>query len=159
MFVASIVNQFPIRRWQRWVSRWDQFTVLPHWTFFAPNPGYTGTHLVYRDRDDHGWSSWTDVPLPGPSGWRGLWNPGRFERKAVQDLFGGLARSVRHIQDPRVLELTTCHLALLTWVDAQPALVASPTARQFAIVETMGHGANRSVRPVFVSRVFGRGDR
>jgi hypothetical protein len=136
------------------VSRLDRFTVLPYWSFFAPNPGYTGTHLIYRDGDESNWTGWMDIPLPESSTWRWLWNPGRFERKAVQDLFGGLARSARDVQEPIALELTSCHLGFLTWVDAQPRLLSQSIFRQFAVVETQGHGRGRSTRPIFVSRAY-----
>jgi hypothetical protein len=156
VFVGSVLNQLPIRRWERLVLRFDPWALLPYWSFFAPNPGHTGTHLIFRDREEAGWSPWTDIAVPGSNGWRWVWNPGRFERKALQDMLAGLARTARALDEPTALQLTACHLALMTWVDTQPDLLGSSTHRQFAVIQTQGHGPNRSTRPVFVSKPYKR---
>jgi hypothetical protein len=92
--------------------------------------------------------------LPDSDGWCWLWNPGRYERKALQDLLNGLARTANEVRDPRALELTSCHLGLLSWVLAQPQLTVGSRRRQFVLLQTIGHGAERSLRPVFMSREF-----
>lgn len=155
VFAGSVLNQLPFRRWQRFVARFDRWTFLPYWAFFAPDPGFAGTHLVYRDQTDDGWTPWSELRIPGPSRWQWAWNPGRFERKALQDLLNGLVRTAAEVKDPVALELTACHLGLLIWVDAQPRLDARSTHRQFAVLQAVGHGTARSLRPVVVSRAYG----
>lgn len=157
VFAASVLNQFPIRSWQVLVARFDRWTFLPFWAFFAPNPGYAGTHLVFRDRDSVSWTDWKEMKLPNSNGWRWLWNPGRYELKALQDFLNGLARTAAEVRDPIALELTSCHLGLLTWVMAQPHLSVNSKCRQFVLLQTTGHGPKRLLRPVFVSREFSLG--
>jgi hypothetical protein len=157
VFAASVLNQLSIRRWDVLVAQYDKWSFLPFWSFFAPNPGYAGTHLVFRDRHAAGWTSWTELELPDTTGWRWLWNPGRFERKALQDLLNGFARAAEELRDPVALEFTTCHVSLLTWVDAQPPLCDGGSHRQFALLQAVGHGEMRTLEPVVVSREYERG--
>jgi hypothetical protein len=154
VFAASILNQFHFRWWASRVARWDYLTFLPFWAFFAPNPGYAATHLVFRDRDGDGWTGWTEILIPDTTGWRWFWNPGRFERKAIQDLFNGLVRASKDLNNPAALELTTCYLALLTWVQAQPKLRPGVTHRQFTVLQAIGHGPSRSLQAVVLSREY-----
>ncbi len=154
VFVASILNQLPLRWWASVVARFDPWTFLPFWAFFAPNPGYAGTHLVYRDRDVDGWTEWAEIQIPDTTAWRWVWNPGRFERKAIQDLFNGLIRASKEIRNPAALELTTAYVGLLTWVMAQPPLRPATTHRQFTVLQAVGHGPARSLQAVVLSREY-----
>jgi hypothetical protein len=157
VFAASVLNQFHSLWWRRIVARYDRFVLLPFWAFFAPNPGFAGVHLVYRDRTPTGLSAWSEILLPSTTRWRWLWNPARFERKALQDYLNGLARNAAQLQQTRALELTDSYLALLAWVEAQPRILGGATHRQFALLQTVGHGTGRLVRPVFLSREHPRG--
>ena len=136
--------------------RVDYWTILPFWAFFAPNPGYAGTHLVFRDRDESGWTPWTEIQIPDTTGWRWFWNPSRFERKALQDLFNGLVRSSKEISNPTALELTTCYVAMLSWVESQPPLLLGSTHRQFTVLQAIGHGTQRTLQAVVLSREYRR---
>lgn len=158
VFIASVLNQTPLQRWRDLVARHDRWTFLPFWAFFAPNPGYAGTHIVFRDRTPAGWTSWTELEVPDTGGWRWLWNPGRFERKAVQDLFNGLVRSAQALRHPAALELTLCYLGLLAWVQAQPRRTPESITRQFALLQAVGHGQERSLQAVVVSREYAIGE-
>jgi hypothetical protein len=151
-FVASVLNQFHFPWWKRNVARFDRFVLLPYWSFFAPNPGFAGVHLVLRDRTPGGMSEWSEIPLPSTTRWRWLWNPARFERKALQDYLSGLTRSAAEVQHGRALELTDAYIALLAWVHAQPTTSTQATHRQFALLQTVGHGRHRVLQPVFLSR-------
>jgi hypothetical protein len=154
VFVASILNQLQFHWWERVTARLDKMVFLPRWAFFAPNPAYAGVHLVYRDRGVTGLSAWEEILLPSTTGWRWVWNPARYERKALRDLLGGLARSAQVLdaRDRMAIEITNPYIILLTWVEAQPKTLPDATHRQFAILQTTGYGAARTVRPVFVSR-------
>src|SRR5690348_12432463 len=52
-FILSILNQFGFA-WFDKITRHDHFSLLPLWTFFAPNPGQSDYHLIYRDRKTDG---------------------------------------------------------------------------------------------------------
>lgn len=152
VFAGSVLNQFHFPWWERIVTRFDRFVFLPCWAFFAPNPGFAGVHLVYRDRTAAGLSEWSEIPLPSTAPWRWLWNPARYERKALQDYLSGLTRNAAQLRQARTLELTDAYVALLAWVEAQPRALPGTTHRQFAIFQTVGHGPRRELRPTFLSR-------
>lgn len=154
VFAASVMNQLAVRRWALWVARFDRWTFLPFWAFFAPDPAFAGIHLVFRDRTGSDWTPWSEVKQPGSTGWRWLWNPGRHERKALHDLLNGLAFTAADVTQPAALSLSMCHLGILAWVVTQTPLDTNSRSRQFALVEAIGHGPTRTVRPVFVSREF-----
>lgn len=154
VFVASVLNQLPIRPWQRVIARLDRWTFLPSWGFFGPNPAFAGIHFIYRDRDSSDWTPWQEILVPSSTGWQWLWNPTRHERKALHDLFNGLALAVRELDRPNKVLLSKCHLALLSWAVDQPPIARVTTARQFALVQTVGHAPAREVKPVYVSREF-----
>ncbi len=154
VFVGSVLNQGSFSWWEALVARYDRWTFLPYWAFFAPNPGYAGIHLIYRDRASEGYSAWQELVLPESGRWRWLWHPERFQHKALHDLFNGLHRTLLRFKNPSALELTTSNLALLSWAMAQPALKPQPITRQFSLIETTGFGEARRLRPLFISREY-----
>lgn len=151
LFLACVVNQFRSTAWERWAVRIDRLNLLPHWGFFAPEPGHTGNHLVYRDLGPQGWSSWTEIALPGQSAARWIWNPGRFERKALLDLVNGFTKARPLYTQIDGIQLSECYLAMLTWVMAQEVGNSVSSARQFAVIMSTGHGAARTFRVALVS--------
>jgi hypothetical protein len=67
--------------------RYDVCSVVPIWTFFAPNPGRTDTHIVYRDiYDDGALSNWRELDLKSRPGLLGLSRGERRVSKGIVDL-------------------------------------------------------------------------
>lgn len=63
---ASILNQFRFSWFQRF-RQYDSFSLLPIWSFFAPNPGQSDYHLVFRDRQHDGsHSEWSEIEITEP---------------------------------------------------------------------------------------------
>lgn len=154
--VASVVNQFSTD-WFRRVARWDVLGLLPRWTFFAPNPADEDVHVIYRDLADAERQVWGSGRVlskaPAPAWRRWLWNPGRYERKAIIDLANGLRSSRQAVADqPRALCLTTPYVALLDWVSQQPAESAT-THRQFILATSTGFPPEQQLRVEYVSEV------
>jgi hypothetical protein len=151
VIVGSILNQFGLKRWEQLVARYDSIQFLPYWGFFAPDPGHAGNHLVYRDRTSEKWCDWQEIPIPPRTSSEWIWNPGRFERKALLDLINGFARTQDNYRRGNALQLSLAYLAMLAWVMAQPQHDGSARARQFAVVTTTGLGADRQIRIAIVS--------
>ncbi len=153
LFLASVLHQFEWRRWS-WLSAWDPLSVLPRWSFFAPNPGQHDHHVAFRDLVGDEPMAWQALGERGaPSMWRWLWNPARFETKGVSDLTSLLLRSnaTEAVQStPRAIMLSNTYLALLSWAIAQPA-DSRATHRQFALIRTSGFGSDRVLAVDFVS--------
>jgi hypothetical protein len=150
-WVASTIHQLRLRWWWR-VERHDALSLLPRWSFFAPSPGRHDLHLVFRDQLNGSWTTWQSLPAaPTDRRWWWLWNPERYSRKALSDFANGLRR-VRHSEPdvPRVVLLSAPYLSLLGWIMAQPR-PAGATHRQFAVVNTQGFDAGRTLDVLFVS--------
>jgi hypothetical protein len=85
--VATVINQ-PNYKWAKRLTGFDVLHILPRWTFFAPNPGTSDYHFVYRQMDEEGAiSAFKEISLLNE---RSLiacfWNPDKRVKKALLDL-------------------------------------------------------------------------
>jgi hypothetical protein len=138
--VLSVMFQFDLS-WFPSVSRHDVFGVLPRWTFFAPNPGTSDYHLLYRDRLPGGpLTEWTEIPITAERRLVAcLWNPEKREKKVLSDVATMLVRSAQLLpaNNHSLLAVTLPYLILLNVVVHHR--VAEPGARrQFVIAESTG---------------------
>lgn len=150
--IGSVLNQFQLGWFQRIASR-DPFLLLPLWTFFAPNPGQSDYHLVYRDRlADGGLSEWHEIEISEPRrAYSCFWNPEKRSKKVLSDVVSTVVSSHRaqgQIGNEFLLSLQ--YLLLLNVVDQQPAS-ANATHRQFLIVETFGFTPTEKPRAILRS--------
>jgi hypothetical protein len=151
ILTGSALNQLDWPRWEKTVAKYDPLMFLPYWGFFAPDPGFAGNHVVYRDRVADDWGAWVEVPIPPRTRLECIWNPGRFERKALLDLMNGFAKTKDSYQEVGAVQLSLAYLAMLTWVMAQPRADTTATARQFTVVMTEGHGSARELTVAVLS--------
>ena len=151
-FVLSILNQFGFE-WFDKVRRHDHFSLLPLWTFFAPNPGQSDYHLIYRDRKTDGSvTEWREIDITErrkPYGF--IWNPEKRSKKVLSDLVSSMLSSLPDIdQSDRIVMLSIPYLILLnvvSHVDAED----QTTYRQFVLVETFGFNPTNEPRVVLRS--------
>jgi hypothetical protein len=139
-FGVSAVAQLP-GVWARRIRAWDSFGVIPHWSFFAPTPGRTDPHLLYRDRlADGALTSWTEIPLIEPRRWQHVvWNPLRRDKKALFDVVQLLNLQFQQTA-PEAIVLTIPYLLLLNHVSGLPR-PAVCVGTQFMLVESHGFGS------------------
>ena len=139
-FLATIVNQFSCS-WARRLTSWDYLRILPRWTFFAPNPGTSDYHLVYRQIHDDGQvTSFIEFPLR-PRRW-GSWffNPEKRVTKALLDLSHMLERIVRSGNwDETNIPTSFPYICLLNFLSQCP-IDAETTSIQFCLLVTRGYG-------------------
>ena len=151
----TILNQHrSTRRFILAVVRRDLCCLIPIWTFFAPNPGRTDIHLLYRDRDADGrMTAWREVPLDRRRSWLMLWNPRRRICKGVTDVAPDLTRDTTYKPKEVVSKrkvFTFPYLLLLNYVCCQPVDFRA-RLRQFAVARTNGIGAEGEVDVAFLS--------
>lgn len=131
----------------------DPFSLIPRWTFFAPNPGTTDYHLLHRDQYvDGSLGEFQEDPLGNTrSLLHALWNPGKLPSKALTDAVQILPRLADDVTVPG-LRTTLPYLALLNYVSE---LNRSPlvTGRQFVIVQTLGYLHGPAAGATFVSEL------
>jgi len=124
-----------------------EFSLLPQWSFFAPNPGIHDFYLLYRDLNSGGaTSSWTQVRIASRRWFNFAWNPDRRARKALFDLATSLAQVLR--EDVDAIELSIPYIGFLSIVSAQPHNVDADRV-QFCIM--MNNPSMSSPNLMFVS--------
>lgn len=134
--IWSVVNQTPWRLARR-LKRLDVIGFIPRWTFFAPEPGRTDYHLVYRDLSDDLQSGgpWIELIPVGARPWHAaLWNPTRRARKAVIDLTQMMCQLSLDTSQSAAVAVSLPYLAVLNYVMHEPA--GTRPFREFAIVQT-----------------------
>jgi hypothetical protein len=134
-FIASVVCQLKWLKLGRILKRYDYCSILPSWTFFAPNPGMTDFQILYRDRLINEvitpWASLKDV---NHLAWS-VWHPSKRQRKALSDLCQNIMRLARRNGIEERLVISMPYLALLSFVTQRPRPPFSKQ-RQFLIAKT-----------------------
>jgi hypothetical protein len=145
----TVVKQFRYPLARR-LTRRDIFNMLPIWTFFAPNPGKTDLHILFRDvLRDGSMTAWQEVLHRHKRRLRLLWNPAKREDKIVRDCVTALRKSEREIPTRATLFFTVPYMILLGHV-LSASVSGDASARQFLIVEE-GRFAGGGTVPVFMS--------
>lgn len=123
------------------IRRFDPFALIPRWTFFAPNPGTTDHHLLYRDRFAGGVvSAWKEIRLSSRRTLFGaLWNPEKRNTKVLTDSVQALIQLSRDIE-PQGLKTTLPYIIILNFVASLPRTPLS-RATQFLVMESFGYVA------------------
>ena len=151
-FLLSAINQLFHGRAIKKIKARDLFSLIPIWTFFAPNPGTTDYHLLYRDRSiDGSLSPWREMEGPQAGAGKALWNPHKRVRKSVHDMCTSLEKmSYKYPDIGKWLMLQVPYIALLMHVCSMP--VSSLTARrQFLVCRTRGVPPAGKPEIVFIS--------
>jgi hypothetical protein len=152
--VLSIINQFD-PGWFRKIKKYDYFSLIPKWTFFAPQPGSTDYHLYYRDIMDNGEiCEWTVAISPEKRSLvTAIWNPRKRVRKAQSDIVRSLIRLPDEKKDNiYFIYFTLPYLLLLNMVTNMPC-GPKVRSRQFMIMETSGFNGRFQPRQIIRSGV------
>lgn len=139
----------------------NKLHILPIWTFFAPRPGMSDTHILYRDKlqggDVTGWEEVTLVEERSSLHW--LWNPRkRMDKVAVDALSevksiknAGMEQEVDDELLEHQIKLSKGYLLLMNMVFARPKIADASSARQFSVVDATHATGERAVVPIFFS--------
>lgn len=136
--VATLLKQldFP---WARKVVAFDVFHILPRWTFFAPNPGTSDYHLVYRKMDaQNNVSEFLEFPFHERNRLCFLWNPDKRVKKALMDLaimMNQLCASDEYNENN--IGLSFSYVAILNFLSSVP-LGSNTRSLQFALLVSDG---------------------
>jgi hypothetical protein len=153
-FVGSVLNQFQFE-WFEKIKNADHFALLPLWTFFAPNPGQTDYHLVYRDRRaDGSITEWMELAITESRKFHSfVWNPEKRSKKVISDVVATLMESIRHVPPDEAGFAIMLSLPYLVLLNVVSNLAATPgaTHRQFVIAETAGFKRTEDPRLVLKS--------
>ncbi|MET3135442.1 hypothetical protein AAKU55_005752 [Oxalobacteraceae bacterium GrIS 1.11] len=153
-WAVSALNQIAVVDLMR-IKRWDLFSLIPKWTFFAPNPATTDYHLLTRDLYADGTVSvWAEVPLGRQKGpFTPIWNPDKRLRKVLIDVMRALTRIQRSKtldHDRELIRLSMNYLLLLGFVSALPAPPMTKR-RQFMVLQRSGFFPSTAARVALAS--------
>ncbi len=137
----------------RTIRRFDPFSVVPQYNFFAPVPGTKDFHLLVRSTTHNGeFSRWLELTsVPRRRWWNCAWNPDRRERKALFDLATTLARESQACS-LTALQVSIPYLVLLNHVTAAIAPTGADQV-QFLIAVSAGTCSSEDARPMFLSQI------
>jgi len=141
-------------KWCMRLKTRDRFSLIPRWTFFAPNPISSDYHVIYRDRMEDGtlgpWKT-SEALASRNALLAALWNPRKRSRKALTDWMRNLKRVVRRSRGrENVVRMSFPYIALLYFV-SHLEHDESSCSTQFAVVQTFGHHASRASRLILHS--------
>ena len=149
---GSIVVQIRTARVQA-LRRFDIFSLLPQYNFFAPTPGTKDFHLLYRFQTaDDAFGPWREVTRPPYRSWTNcLWNPGRRERKALFDLVTTLAKEIRQCSDTGI----QVSLPYLVFLNHLSHLLPGAEGLRVQFMVMLSHGSlsQEEPRPLFLSQI------
>jgi hypothetical protein len=150
--VCSVILQFG-PAWFSFIEKYDLFMLLPRWTFFAPMPGMSDYHLLYRDQlEDDRLSDWVEIPITEERKlYSFIWNPEKKSKKILSDVVASLVEfSQMGVREGPVLMLSLPYLILLNVVVHHDQKRVG-IKRQFIVVEKFRQDGNPTIRVLLTS--------
>jgi len=135
--VLSVVNHFP--RWKDVLTRHDSFSLLPAWSFFAPQPGTSDFHWLFRDMLEDGTiTPWTELTLVEERSITSvLFNPHKRSLKTLLDIAGELSSPSLNQHGSKAVALSLGYLLLLNHLNSIQHSAAS-IQTQFMLMTSSG---------------------
>lgn len=151
-FLVSALSQLNVRLLKPLKDR-DIFSLIPNWSFFAPRPGTSDYHLLFRDVDSRGeYSKWRELSLSDDRTLSGaIWNAQKRNRKVLSDVVRGLVRLAQD-KSRKDFSLTLPYLAILNYVSSLPRSNREVNT-QFMILLSHGFFTDKDPQFVFMSNV------
>jgi hypothetical protein len=140
------------KKWN-WIPVLDIFSMVPRWTFFAPNPGQSDYHLLYRDIWLNGnTSNWKEVNIGYSDNYTTiLWNPLKRKSKAIHDIFSQVIVEIKAKPDDlQRLKISLPYLMILNHVNALDHDIHTAKV-QFMIMEAFGYNENKEPQIALLS--------
>lgn len=160
--LLTVLWQFDqLRERSRLLRRVNALHILPIWTFFAPRPGMSDTHILYRDKiPGEAPTEWREVTLVEerrPIHW--LWNPIKRLDKVAVDALSDIKMTKNKGDEAGIdeetlqqhVKLSKGYLILMNIVFSNPRITERSCARQFAVLEANLSTGERTMSPIFVS--------
>ena len=148
--VLSVPYNIP--RWRDALSPWDYFSLLPGWTFFAPVPGTSDYHWLFRDRlRDGTLTPWTELSrVRERSVVTAVLNPDKRKLKTMLDIIGELSSPTLNESGHSAVAVSLSYLLLLHSVCSMRHPVES-TQTQFLVMSASGVTPGEEPKALFLS--------
>lgn len=149
--VTHVSSGLNVRMWPA-----QRLGLVPHWNFFAPNPGVHDLHLLYRDVMNSGETSalgFVDV-IEARRWYHAVWHPRKYRNKVVSDVTLALQTMAREIHeqggDQRALLLSSAYVVAVHLVMRMPR-APDARARQFILARHSSYGRDPEHDVIFLS--------
>jgi hypothetical protein len=152
--ILTCANQ-PVFRSHKWISRYDIFSMVPVWTFFAPNPGVSDFNLLTRVKlTDGAIETFREIQLRGKKKIRtALFNPDRRLQKVLSDHVCTILMQIENQiteQNQQNIQLTSSYISVLNYCSKLPA-APNACSIQFIILESFGYQESSEPRLILNS--------
>jgi hypothetical protein len=160
--LLTIFWQFEfIRSKSNFIRAINSVNFLPVWTFFAPRPGITDTHLLFRDKfDDNTISDWVEISVfESRKNYHFMWNPLKRYNKLIVDALSQV-KKLKSIKDEEEMNdedfqiqvrISKGYLILLSIVSKYKKINNKSMSRQFVIADTSYSSGQRIFTPIMSS--------
>jgi hypothetical protein len=161
-FILTILWQFDdIREQLKFLYRLNILNAIPIWTFFAPTPGITDTHIIFRDKKSNlEVSEWGEIVLLEERRWyHFIWNPHKRKSKLIVDALSqikslknkSLKNEFKEEELQYRVQLSKGYLILLNLVMNYEMSDNEILSRQFMVVDSYLFSGKRQPFPIFSS--------
>ena len=156
-WLLSAIGQFSDRFMTK-ASRHDPLTLIPRWTFFAPEPGTSDFRIVVQSR--HGGneiSDWEEVRFYDRARFRFIFNPRKLIQKSMVDLVQGFFQIIGHEIERLgglrgVSMASTPYIGLAEYVEAHLDNCRTGSCEyRFAVLNSEYGVIERENQPVYLS--------
>ncbi|MBB6127400.1 hypothetical protein [Mucilaginibacter lappiensis] len=144
-FLLTILNQFKDTKLAEFIRiKIDVFALIPLWTFFAPRPGKSDYHLLYRDKiTEEQYSEWHEMDITEErTFWSWFWNPEKRDKKILSDVVQSLVSCIPDYRkatgNTNLLMFSMPYIIVLHAV-SQCKKQSPNVYRQFMLAETSGY--------------------
>ena len=152
--IGTIIVQFKETGLSERIKSVDFLSLLPLWTFFAPNPGVNDYHLLYRDENESGDRSiWEEIEInENRKLLTCIWNPNKRGKKILCDVIQNIVPMTRELQDrPRIMMVTLPYMLILNAIMKEPKLFHDTSKKQFLLAASDGYEKNDEPKLVLIS--------
>jgi len=146
----SIVAQFRSIKLINWINNKDPFSLIPSWTFFAPNPGVVDYQILYRDISDGHYTKWKIIFYRNNSIFHSILNPDKRRRKAIRDCCISILQIESNDPENKPILLSSSYIVLLNYIMTMPK-DSLCKYRQFSIMRTFGCMTSKKSEVLFTS--------
>jgi len=143
-FICTIICQFRGKATDFIRGKLDLLNLIPLWTFFAPRPGKSDYHLLYRDKkSDESVTEWVELELSEGKSWLSfIWNPQKRDKKIIADVIQTLLITMNRYKEEKdrsYLMFTFPYILILHHISQQKSSITEPLYRQFVLAESPGY--------------------
>lgn len=117
--IGTVFVQFHESQMASFLKRIDLFSILPYWTFFAPNPIANDYRIFWisRNMDELDVEEWDEIIFISERKWfHFLWNPNKRKSKAIIDIIQYLTVYTKDLSSNQIV-LSIGYLNLSQFVE------------------------------------------